>query len=253
MLQCPDALAPSGEKLLGIAYKEGVLPPTEQAHVDRCPVCQAALAEYIQMNDSLLARLCRSRCPDGIRLSYYCLNMVPPEERTGIASHLLTCPACADEVAQIRQQQRVFNPFPEASFSLGETIRQIFATLVVQQAMPVRRGEPQPGAWPRQYQAGSLDLSLHISRQARGEMMLLGILTSSDPAQTIETLEGLAVELYPSQQYPANRSTAQPLLTSWIDDVGNLLLEPIAAGEYTLIIRLPDKEVVIEDIKIEHG
>jgi hypothetical protein len=257
MINCPDRLAPSNEELLSIAYDEGTLTTEEQAHIDRCTVCQQRLATYVEMNETLLARLKRSQCPGGARLSYYCLDMVPEEERTHIASHLLDCPACAEEVAATRRLQASFDPFPETAPLLGSTVRRIFATLVAQQARPVlvTRSASQATGWPRQYRAGLLDLSLHLSRQASGETMLLGILTSSDPTQTIEDLEGLAVELYtaPGPLNAPEPGEVEPLLTGQIDDLGNLLLEPVPAGEYTLIIRLPDKEVVIEDLKIEHG
>lgn len=97
--------------------------------------------------------------------------------------------------------------------------------------------------------------------------MLLGILTSSDPAQNVEAFEGVPVDLYvspgplsvedqettqslsPDQAHEA----AQPLITARVDDLGNLLLAPVPAGEYVLIVRLPEQEIVIEGLSIEHG
>lgn len=256
MMNCPDVLAPTNEDLLSIAYNEETLSPVEQAHLDQCPVCQQRLTTYHIMNHSLLTKLHRSLCPDAFRLSYYCYDQVSVEERQRIAAHILDCPSCGEEVALTRRAMAQFEPFPATPLALGHALRRIFATLVVQQARPVLRGDVwSPTSWPHQYQAGSLDLSLHLSRQATGETMLLGILTSSDPSQTVETLEGLAVELYPAPG-PLDASLAQdgqPLLVARVDDVGNLLLQPVPAGEYVLIIRLPDKEVVIENLKIEHG
>ena len=252
MVNCPDILAPSNEDLLSIVYEEGTLSVQEQAHFDQCPICQQRLAEYSKINTALLKHLYRLQCPDAMRLSTYCLGILPAEERTRIASHLLDCLACTDEVAKLRQWQRAFEPFPPGQ---GSSLRSIFATLVVQQAKLVLRNDTGPANWPRQYRADALDLSLHLSRQASGETMLLGILTSSDPTQSVETLEGLAVELYiaPGPLNMPNSDTVQPLLATQIDDLGNLLLEPVPAGEYILIIRLSDKEVVIEDLKIEQG
>jgi hypothetical protein len=41
-----------------------------------------------------------------------------------------------------------------------------------------------------------------------------------------------------------------PFLSTQVDDVGNILLEPVPAGNYFMIVRLPDLEVVIEGLNI---
>lgn len=253
MINCPDILAPADEDLISLVYDEGVLSAQEKAHFDQCPICQRRLATYSDMNHTLLAKLHRCLCPSAVRLNYYCLAMVSDEERVNIASHLRDCPRCTDEIAEIRSVLATFEPFPTVRPSLGSTIRRIVATLVVQQAKPVlvTRGETLATGWPRQYQAEMLDLSLHVSRQANGETMLLGILTSSDPAATVDTFEGVKAELYTAPgPLKAQADKSIPLLIAQVDEIGNLLLEPVPAGEYTMILRLPDQEIVIEGLKI---
>ncbi len=65
---------------------------------------------------------------------------------------------------------------------------------------------------------------------------------------TVETFEGVEVALYSapvdSEEAPA------PFLSTQVDDVGNILLEPVPAGNYFMIVRLPDLEVVIEGLSI---
>jgi len=252
MVHCPDTLAPSNEALLSLVYAEGKLSAQQQAHFDVCPICQQRLDTYTGMTNALVNRLHRRLCPSAVRLNYYSLDMVPAEERTRIASHLLDCPRCSDEVAEIRHLQAAFEPFPAAAPSLPDAIRRLFATLVVQQARPVTRtGAPSQG-WPRQYQAEALSLSLHLSRQASGEIMLLGILTSSDPTQTVDAFDGVTADLYSATTF-AETENREPVLTNQVDDIGNLLLTPILAGGYTLILRLPGQEVVIENLTIPHG
>lgn len=255
MINCPDALAPTDEELLGLSYDEETLSVEEKAHFDQCPVCQQRLSFYRDMNNRLLTKFYRRLCPSAVRLNYYCLGVVPEAERVSIASHLLDCPRCTDEVAEIRQLQAAFEPFPEARPSLLTSIKRIFATLVVQQAQPVTRHDAQETGWPRQYRAGSLDLSIHLSRQPGGELMLLGILTSSDPTQTADAFTDIRVNLYlaPDPLRNENSEEVKPLLTTQVDDIGNLLLEPVPAGKYVLSIQLPEQEVIIEDLTIEHG
>jgi hypothetical protein len=249
MINCPDILAPVDEDLLSLVYNEGVLSTPERAHVDQCPLCQRRLASYSDMNHKLLAKLHRGLCPSAVRLNYYCLGVVPAEEHVSLASHLLDCPRCADEVAEIRRVQAAFEPFPVAPPSLGTVVRRLFATLVVQQAQPITRSAMQSTGWPRQYQAGTLDLSLHISRQSNGEAMLIGILTSSDANITVDAFEGIEARLYTAPG-PLNGASAEPLLTAQVDEIGNLLLEPIPAGAYIMLIHLPDQEIVIEGLTI---
>jgi hypothetical protein len=168
---------------------------------------------------------------------------------------VLDCPACADDVAVIRRQQAAFEPFPVPPFSLRAAARRLFATLVVQQAQPVTRDTAPSSGWPRQYRAETTDLSLHLSRAANGETMLLGIITSTDPAVTVEAFEGTQVDLYLApgplaMDARAGEEAPAPFLSTQVDDVGNILLEPVPAGNYVMIVRLPDLEVVIEGLNI---
>jgi hypothetical protein len=254
------ALAPGEVELLSVAYDEGTLPDKEREHLEQCPICQQRLANYTRANDLLRTKLYRKLCPDAVQLNYYCLGMVPVEKRTSIAAHILDCPLCADEVAQIRRVQTSFDPFPAAAPSLRSAVRRLFATLVVQQAQPVTRDIGPSSGWPRQYRAETFDLSLHLSRAANGETMLLGIITSIDPAATADIFEGVTVALYQapgplastSEDDQASEETVTPFLSNQVDDVGNILLEPVPAGKYVLIVHLPALEVIIRDITIDH-
>lgn len=251
-------LAPTDEELLSLAYDEGALPEEKREHLDQCEICQQRLTTYRRTNSRLLSKLYRSACPGAVELNYYCLGVVPEEERVSIASHLLNCPACAGDVVEIRRMQAAFEPFPPAAFSLPAAARRLFATLVVQQAQPVTRDMAPSTGWPRQYRAETIDLSLHLSRAANGATMLLGIITSIDPTEPVDAFERTRVELYPAPGLVADEKeegqgyeeAAAPLLTTEIDDVGNIVLEDIPVGDYFMIVRLPDLEVVIEGLTI---
>jgi hypothetical protein len=186
---------------------------------------------------------------------------LPEKERISIASHLLDCPLCADEVEEIRREQANFDLYPAAAFSLPAAVRRIFATLVVQQAQPVLRDDMPGTGWPRQYRAGDIDLSLHLSRTSNGETMLLGIITSTNAEETLDAFEGVAVDLYSapgpflskSGDEQGDLEFATPLLSTQVDDVGNIFLEPVPPGDYVMIVHLPDQEVVIEGLTINHS
>ncbi|HLJ36558.1 MAG TPA: zf-HC2 domain-containing protein [Ktedonobacteraceae bacterium] len=248
MTNQPHAMAISNEDLMSVAYDDDTLSPEEREHLAQCPVCQQQLATYTQTNTRLRTQLYRSVCPSAVDLNYYCLGVVPEEQRTAIASHSLDCPACADDIALIRRQQAAFDPFAPATFSLRTAIRRLVATLVVQQAQPVLREHPATGGWPRQYRAESIDLSLHLSHDGNSDIMLLGIITSSNDAETVNAFEGMTVELFRSASVQTEDAT--PFLTTLVDDVGNILLEPVPAGTYVMILHLPGRDVVIEELNI---
>src|SRR2546421_10193593 len=232
------ALAPSNEELMSVAYNEGTLPEEERKHLEQCPICQQRLATYIRTNELLRSKLYRSLCPSAVDLNFYCLGGLPEKERISIASHILDCPLCAEEVEEIRREQASFDLYPTAAFSLPAAVRRIFATLVVQQAQPVLRDDLPAKGWPRQYRAGDIDLSLHVSRTGEGETMLLGIITSANAAETVDAFEGVAVDLYSAPRPLVTQSdgeewnveTATPLLSTQVDDVGNIFLQLVPSG-----------------------
>jgi hypothetical protein len=258
------ALAPSNEDLISLVYDEGLLPEEEREHLAQCPICQQRLADYKDMNTLMLSHLYRSLCPSAVNLNYYCLGGLPVEERTSIANHLLDCPLCAGEVVEIRREQASYDLFPEGGFSLRDAVRRIFANLVVQQAQPVLRDVQPSTGWPRQYRAEANDLSLHLSRADNGEIMLLGIITSSDPAKTLNAFEGMTVDLYTapgplvegssvsSDELGIDKVTS-PLFSTTIDEIGNIFFEEVPPGNYVMILHLADQEVIIEGLTIDHG
>ena len=258
MTNQPHAMALSDEELMSVVYNDDILSREEREHLAQCPICQQEIATYTRTNTRLRTQLYRSVCPSAVDLNYYCLGMIPEEQRTAIATHTLDCLACADDIALTRLQQAAFDPFAPATFSLRTVIRRLVATLVVQQAQPVLRDHPSQTGWPRQYHAESIDLSLHLSRAGNGDIMLLGILTSSDDAENMNAFERMTVELFRSADAQSEGNSgeevqttdATPVLTTQVDDVGNILLEPVPAGTYEMILHLPGRDVVIEELNI---
>jgi hypothetical protein len=255
-MDCLHDIAPSDEDLIAFALDGEALSQEAQAHLEQCDICQQRLKHYQYTHAALLARLYRSQCPDSTELSYYSAGGLSDERRQTIAAHLLDCPLCKIEVEEARsylKEQPI--EFPVVARSPRTLARRIYATLVARpQLQFVLRSDAQAAAWPRQYKAEAVDLSLHLSRTGSGEHMLIGILTSSDPSEDIETLEGVEAELY-SAPLPAtaNGRTPRktPVLSTRVDDLGNIVFKPVPAGEYAMILRLPGREIVIEGLSIE--
>ncbi len=256
MMDCLNEIAPSDEDLIAFALDGEALSQEAQAHLDQCGTCQQRLKRYQYTHATLVSHLYRSQCPDATELSYYSAGGLSLERRQIVASHILDCPLCQIEVEEARrylQEQPIDIPvLPRVTHKLAH---RIFATLVARpQPQFVLRSDAQATSWPRQYKAEAVDLSLHLSRTGSGEHMLIGILTSSDPAEDVAALEGVEAELF-SAPLPstANGHTPRktPLLHTRVDDLGNVVFKPIPAGEYVMILRLAGREVIIEGLIIE--
>src|SRR6266513_5681661 len=225
MMDCLNSIAPTDEELISFALDDEALPTEANNHLQQCETCQTRLARYKQANTYLLSHLYRSQCPSGQELSLYCADLLPEEERIRIANHVLDCPLCANEVAETREFLHTLDvEQPVPSFSLRALLHPIFATRVfrTQPQFAVRGGsDSSETPWPRQYKAESVDLSLHISFTSKGERMLLGIMTSIDPDESVEIFEGVSAELYTAPgplTSNGDRPTLPPLLHTEVDD-----------------------------------
>ena len=258
MMDCLNSIAPTDEELISFALDDEALPEEANNHLQQCENCQKRLARYKQANSYLLSHLFRSQCPSGQELSLYCADLVSEEDRIRIANHVLDCPLCANEVAETREFLQTLDfeqPLP--SFSLRTLLHPIFATRVHQpQPQFAMRGgsDSSETPWPRQYKAETVELSLHLSFTSKGERMLLGVMTSIDPEESVEIFQGVAAELYTAPGPLAtngNKEASFPFLHTEVDDLGNFVFRPVLTGQYVLIIYLPNQELVIEDISIE--
>jgi hypothetical protein len=254
-------MALSDEDLSSFVLDEEPLSSEVREHLEQCAICQQRLARYKQLHASLVSRLYRSQCPSSTQLSLYCAGLLAADEQMEIAAHLLLCPLCADEAADTRHFLAIVEPLPAPTISLRDTARRIVATLVGPQMRLVRRGSATVATWPRQYQAESINLSLYLSRTSNREYTLLVIITSIDSAETAKAFAGLAAELYSAPDSIAlgeeddkeGKQAETPPVRAEVDDVGNAVFSGIPVGKYTLVVHLPERELVIEDLVIEPG
>jgi hypothetical protein len=257
-MDCFDSVAPTDEELLAFALEDEAMPEVKRLHLEYCSICQQRLTNYQEINAGLVSHLFRRLCPNGTQISLYCAELLPGDEQMRIAAHILECPLCAIEVADTRRFMREAPPIPEpvATSSPFAAIRRVVGSLVRQKAQLVTRSEGDflNTAWPRQYHAESIDLSLHLSRASNGASMLLGILTGTEDYESVDAFEGAIAELYPASPTGTNgeNQLREPLLRTEADDLGNVVFGGVPLGEYILLVHLPELELVIEHINIEH-
>jgi hypothetical protein len=254
-MDCLNSIAPTDEELISLALDGEALPGEANNHLQQCETCKRRLASYKQVNAYLLSHLYRSQCPSGEQLSLYCADLLPADERMSIASHVKDCPLCATEVEQSRSFLRMDVELPASSFSLRALLHPIFATRVISaQPQFAVRGDASAAAWPRKYNAESVDLTFHLSLTSSGEHMLLGIMTGIDPTESVDAFEGVAAELYTSPGplvASGDKPAASPLLRTQGDDLGHFVFKPVPTGQFVIVVYLPDRELVIEDLSIE--
>jgi hypothetical protein len=262
MRNCLDSMAPNDEELLRYALDEEPLRMGAKEHLEQCSSCQERLAAYKQTHAFLLSRLYRSQCPTATQLNHYCINMLPTDDMFVITDHIKICPLCAAEVLDIRHYLADFDlfPTPVLSSSPVRTVKQMLALLVPWHPQMVTRGllpEAQDSSWPRQYRAGPLNISLHLSRNSSGEMILLGLFSSVNEDESVEGLEGAPVELHtistPSSAEQDGARQETLLMCSSIDDLGNIVFKSVPVGEYVLIVHMADSELVIRGLTIERS
>lgn len=102
-MDCLHPLAPSDEELLSFALDGEALPELKKGHLDQCDICQQRLARYKHVNSALVSQVYRRLCPSGTQLSFYCADLLPADEKTTIAAHILDCPLCAAEASDTRR------------------------------------------------------------------------------------------------------------------------------------------------------
>ena len=272
-MDASNASSPIDEELLRYALDGDPLSDEAKTYVGQNQATQRRLTQLMRVHSALTETLYRSQCPPAHRLAEYCAplsyNLFSPEERTGLAQHISTCPLCTAEVTAIRHELATNNTFAEEQFA--QSVPSVLAVpqglmrrlvAVLQPARPhlVTRNGNMSGAnsvsasgWPRHYKAETLDLSLHLSHNSNGELMLLGLFTSSDPDESIDAFDGSHAELFDAANTQQSREqilAQSPLLHTAVDDLGNLVFKSVPAGTYTLLVHLPERELVIEGIDV---
>jgi hypothetical protein len=245
--------SPDDEELLSLVFGERRLSIERQAHLEQCVQCQQRLEEIQQVNTILVSRLYRIFCPSSMDISLYCADLLPSAATFYIVKHVLNCPLCTREVAETRNFIKVRDLEP--AFAPLAAMRRVIGILREPQLQLATRGVARSAAqaiWSHQYRAGDIDLSLHLMPSSNNDYVLLGVLVSENGEDLFEGAEaviGTGSSLAATAQIPLPETG--PVLRTLIDDQGNFAFASIARGEYTLIIHLPDRDVVIEQITIE--
>ena len=197
----------------------------------------------------LTRALYRFDCPSPQTVGEYQLDLLPPDERTRIAAHLLDCPHCAVELQQFRAflrgplvdgpaLEQVLRETPQPS-ALGQ-LRRVVATLLRPTSELAYGGlRGTESGTGQTYRAGDLSITLGPGPRAqRGRGSLMGLVWSE--AADAVLLAGQEVRLI----------GGAGAVSATVDELGNFAFDDLAPAAYHLELRLPDHVVVIEDVQV---
>jgi len=273
LMECSDPGFIRDEDLLAYLAGERVQQVVEQ-HLTRCPHCSAQLADYRQLELSLISKLYRWDCPSSQVLGEYQLSLLDKEAALAVRLHLLSCVSCVAELATLNEflvndpwlveqvvPVQLFAPRPVQNNhhsypqELGEAldrlldhasanVRRIIAALLPPQPrLAYQRHTVSSDLWPRRYVAEDFSIQLQIARAITGRadsIQLIGFVTRKDTQ--LETLEGMPVSL---------SSPTAPGSTQQVDELGNFVFSSLVPATYTLELQSPDGIIVIEQINVD--
>jgi hypothetical protein len=166
--------------------------------------------------------------------------MSPQERAAFIRDHLEECPHCRRELHQL--EQFLTDVSPDLEFSPIERFKIWVAELLPELPAPSRplalglRGE---SAGQKFYQAGDAQITIEIQDDpaAPGSKLLLGLVLGI-------TTAGMQVQCF---------RDGEELSSSLLDQLGNFILSGLEPGEYDLVLRNDDTEILVPDLLIEPG
>ena len=265
-MECSQPGIIRDEELLAYLSGEPVR-PVVQRHLAQCLRCSTRLAEYRDLEQSLIQKLYRWDCPPNQILGEFQLGMLSQERSASIQAHLGQCVLCAAEVATLTtfladdsmlveraaveaSSQNNHGGYKQAVKQLLEDLREqsaeharrIIAELVPQQPRMAQLRHTVPSVWPRRYTAEDLSISLQVERSLSHNetVQVIGFVTRK--GASLESLQGVNVVL---------TSPVTVADTQTIDELGNFIFPSVSPGSYALELQLTDATIVVEQLPVD--
>lgn len=216
---------PELDEVTLIAAADGDSSAEVFAHLAACAACAARASAIDELQQRLRERLYRLFCPTSDELATFLAGHTVPAVRQTTADHLDTCPRCRSELALLQEITAV-SPARPAS-----TLRRV----VAYPQHPDQSRSPSLVTEHNFYRAGMLRIMLNIECQ-RGMALprLRGSLRGNQQP-------GLTASLL---------SYGRVVSCTTLDEQGAFTLVDLAPGNFSLSLRLPDYEVVVEAVQI---
>jgi hypothetical protein len=237
LCRCPPAL----DDLALIAAIDGEADGTTLDHLRNCPHCARRAHDFDELQQLLRQRLFRILCPSSDELAACQQGWLDARRREEILDHVRDCPFCSGELRLLIEAAQA-----APTITPINRLRRIIAV-----ALTPPMGSPfgpaygalRAGRYAGQYayRAENLELTLDIQRISGhpGRLALVGMLLNE---------EGLVGGM--SRATASLLSEDLVVSSATLDDLGSFVLEDVAPGDYSLSLRLPDIEVVVEALTL---
>ncbi len=261
-MECSQPGIIRDEELLAYLSGEPVKPVVQQ-HLAQCLRCSTRLAEYRDLEQSLIQKLYRWDCPPNQILGEFQLGMLSQERAASVQAHLSQCVLCATEVTKLATfladdsmlieqassqnnhggvKQAVKRLLEDLREQSAEHVRRITAVLVPQQPRVAYQRQIAPSVWPRRYTAEDFSISLQVERglSHNDTVQVIGFVTRK--GASLESLQGVTVML---------TSPDDATYTQTIDDLGNFIFPTVTPGSYALEMQLAEATIVVEQLPVD--
>ena len=223
-----------------LAYLDGEVEPEVAAQIEASSADVRRARDLTKLQNNLAARLYRVDCPDSIDLGEYHLGLFDQSRARIFRRHLRDCPHCTKELEQLsqfidlEQPEPATGPLEQVRVLIGQIISRLDESTrppSLAPAFALRGGEMEVLV----FEAGDLQITLELQEGGEpGMKILLGLVTGQDA-------QGFSVKLL---------SNGQQIASGEVDELGNFALLSFPAGEYQLLIRGPDLEIHLPDLKL---
>jgi hypothetical protein len=237
LCNCPPAL----DDLALIAAIDGEADENTLDHLRRCPHCAHRAQDFDELQRLLRQRLFRILCPSSDDLAAYQQGWLDTRRREAIHTHVRDCPLCSGELRLLEEAAQATpaaTPFNGLRRIIAVALAPVWASPLAPAYGTLRTGGQSEHY---AYRAENLELTLDIQRitSRPGQLALVGMLLNE---------EGLAGGM--SQATASLLSENLVVNSAPLDDLGSFVIEDIAPGDYSLSLRLPDLEVVVEALSL---
>lgn len=185
--------------------------------------------------ESRLHEMLRAECPPSDVLGEAAMNLLPPAEAEAVAVHMRSCPACREEINQLRE-------FWETAEDVSpwEEIKEIVVNWLQPTTMPAGlalAGIRGTATRAQTFSAAHLWLAVTVQEGDRGRKNLLALVTREDG--------------YPLEHGTAWLSQENRLFSGGrVDDHGNLMIKDLEPGTYDLGIQCDGTRVWVRGVSV---
>lgn len=207
-----------------------------QAHLSRCPYCQAQVDVYRSVTHLLRETLYRRSCPAPEQLALYQLNLLSPRERLVMSRHIRECPHCRQEIDELACEEDKPSLLERLRQAIG-IVEAVLEPVSYVHARQVRGLEDEPAL--QRFRAQEIQVNISVQEgYNRGWRTVMGQLLRQDEILPIPA--DLTVWLMQDKE-----AWAAP-----IEGDGTFLFEEIEPGKYSVGFEWQEQLVLIREIVV---